>query len=196
MRSARVVGAAERERAQAASDRHDACVKKAEALYKQGEVRQALRQFEAAFVEFGKTTTALRIADLYLQLGDFEKAAERANRVMLSQPAPEHRSTAEGILARCGSHWRDKAAQKTSPAPLPSPPIGDHLQSVFNTSVGAQPPQPPQPAPPVSSSANLVDELFGRPQQTPLPQLGMTQLTQALPAPSGGSMTASTVRPH
>eukprot|EP00965_Chrysotila_dentata_P249625 6208989-Pleurochrysis_carterae.AAC.2 len=67
MRSARVVGAAERERAQAASDRHDACVKKAEALYKQGEVRQALRQFEAAFVEFGKTTTALRIADLYLQ---------------------------------------------------------------------------------------------------------------------------------
>eukprot|EP00965_Chrysotila_dentata_P117468 3882471-Pleurochrysis_carterae.AAC.1 len=54
---------------------------------------------EAAFFR-SKNKGPFVCSALVSQLGDFEKAAERANRVMLSQPAPEHRSTAEGILAR------------------------------------------------------------------------------------------------
>jgi len=136
----------ERDRAAACAKRHNELVKQAEKMVKKkGASREsALQLFEAAYKEQHVATTLLRVAELQYEVGRLADAASSADRVIRSQPSPNHLAAAQAIVKRTGmeprNDWR------------PAGNITGHLDAVLHGSTGVAPtPTDPWAAAPAAS---------------------------------------------
>jgi hypothetical protein len=150
---------------------------RAESYYKLEKYKEALGEFEEAYLVKADPTFLFNIAECHRQMGDSATAVRFYRRYVDEGPKGENRALAEQHIREL-----DPAAAKAAAAPKPAPAKPAPAAAAAPPPAAARP--APAPAPAARPATAAAPAPAARPAPAPAPAPGPRMQTAAAPAPA------------